>query len=79
MPIKAIGEFCNVAVDDFDDMEVNVYCFADGRTWFKVRVPDVTGRITRLTVARRGARRLGKKAPSGPFEDEPIPRSIGLH
>jgi len=33
---------------------VNVYCFADGRTWFKVRVPDVTGRITRLIARGRG-------------------------
>lgn len=29
--LESIGEFCDVFVDDFAEMEVNVYCFAPGR------------------------------------------------
>lgn len=48
------GEFCDVQVDDYLDMEVTVYCFSTGRTWFKVRVPGVTGRVTKVGAGRDG-------------------------
>lgn len=51
---ESIGEFCDVFVDDFSDFEVNVYCFDTGRTWFKVRVPGVTGRVTRVIARGTG-------------------------
>ena len=34
--------------------EVVAFCLSPGRTWFKVRVPGVTGTITRLQAAETG-------------------------
>ena len=45
---------CSIHVDNFDDHEVESFCWSDGLAWFKVRVPGVEGTVTRVQAAERG-------------------------
>jgi hypothetical protein len=47
-------EGCGILVDDFAEMEVNLFCFVDGRAWVKVKVPDVAGRVTAVKARGTG-------------------------
>ena len=48
------SQFCGVAVDDYFEYEINVYCFGSGSTWFKTKVPGVSGKVTSVQVNGQG-------------------------
>lgn len=45
---------CAVRIDTFDDRDVRAFCWENGGTWFKVRVPGVDGDVTRVQAAETG-------------------------